>query len=99
RGVDANGWNVDVFANGISILDHDVICEFKYRGFLPALFKELIRALQLTPSPVSKYRTFLRATRLLERKGSSGPGVRNDAVSVRCAAERLGNNQELKTEN
>ena len=55
-------WRVDCPDAGIPILADQVICEFKYQAALPALFKEIIQAMHLTPSSVSKYRTFLRTS-------------------------------------
>lgn len=62
HGIMTREWCVDplVEDNGSApFLSDRVICEFKYRGFLPALFKRIVETLQLTPQPVSKYRTFL----------------------------------------
>jgi hypothetical protein len=60
RGVMTKDWSVAKVDEGISLLAGQVICEFKYQAFLPALFKEIIQDMRLTPSSVSKYRTFLR---------------------------------------
>jgi VTC domain len=62
RGTLTNDWRVAPFYEGTPILPDEVICEFKYQTALPALFKEIIQAMHLTPSPVSKYRTFLRTS-------------------------------------
>jgi hypothetical protein len=59
RGVRTDEWCVEPVVEGAAFLTERVICEFKYRGFLPALFKQIIETLRLTPQPVSKYRTFL----------------------------------------
>jgi hypothetical protein len=61
RGALTGGWQVDPHASGEPILTGRVVCEFKYRGNLPALFKEIMEAMRLTPRPVSKYRTFIAA--------------------------------------
>jgi hypothetical protein len=61
QGIMSRTWSVDRVENGLPVLADKVICEFKYRAFLPSLFKSIIEALQLTPQPVSKYRTFLHA--------------------------------------
>jgi hypothetical protein len=47
--------------NGLSLLSGERICELKFRAAVPALFKELIGELRLTPRPVSKYRLFVEA--------------------------------------
>jgi hypothetical protein len=60
RGVLAGDWDLGPLEDGRTILTNQVICEFKYQVFLPSLFKEILQAMQLTPRPVSKYRTFLR---------------------------------------
>ncbi len=60
RGVVCRDWTVPQFESGTPILTGQVICEFKYRSSMPALFKEIVQAMHLSPSPVSKYRTFMR---------------------------------------
>jgi hypothetical protein len=60
RGVVTNEWSVAKVDKGIPLLTGQVICEFKYQAFLPAMFKDIIQDMRLTPSSVSKYRTFLR---------------------------------------
>lgn len=64
RGLITNHWDLSGFAGGLHVLADQVVCEFKYRAFMPSLFKDIVQALNLTPSPVSKYRTFLRASGL-----------------------------------
>ena len=59
HGIMTDAWCVDPIAEGTPFLTDRVICEFKYRAALPALFKSIIQALRLTPQPVSKYRTFV----------------------------------------
>lgn len=61
RGVLANEWCVDSFAGGTSILSDGVVCEFKFRGAMPAIFKEALSALHLAPASVSKYRFLMQA--------------------------------------
>lgn len=63
RGTWADVWALDgAVDGGLSLLDGLVIVEFKYRAALPTLCKEIVQELRLTPSVVSKYRTFVRAT-------------------------------------
>jgi hypothetical protein len=64
RGSLTGDWDVAPMRAGLPILAGEIVCEFKYLGFLPMLFKEIIQAMQLTPRPVSKYRTFLRAVKV-----------------------------------
>jgi hypothetical protein len=66
-------WRLEAAHQGMRLLTDQVICEFKYQSHLPALFKEIIQAMQLTPGPVSKYRAFLRAL------GHGAGGRRGDA--------------------
>ena len=61
RGVPTREWTMHVVEDGLPVLPDKVICEFKYRTFLPVLFKEVIQAMRLTPCSVSKYRALLRA--------------------------------------
>ena len=68
RGILTTDWSLGAFDGGLSLLESQVICEFKYQVFLPALFKEIIQAMHLSPGPVSKYRTFLRAMGHEERR-------------------------------
>ncbi|MGE5192264.1 MAG: polyphosphate polymerase domain-containing protein [Deltaproteobacteria bacterium] len=57
----ARDWALPPAACGISVLTGQVVCEFKFRGALPALFKGVIRELALEPTGVSKYREGFRA--------------------------------------
>jgi hypothetical protein len=51
-----------VEADGIRLLDEEMILEIKYRSHIPAAFKQLVERFQLNPRPASKYR--LAATAL-----------------------------------
>jgi hypothetical protein len=84
RGVLTRAWDLEEFGGGLAVLPEAVICEFKYRAFLPALFKEVILALCLTPTLVSKYRAFLRTSPLSlpSPLGGEGLGVRGDGRTV-----------------
>jgi VTC domain len=62
HGTLTNGWELRECDGGLPILTGEVICEFKFRSCLPMLFKDIIRAMQLVPSRVSKFRGFLRAS-------------------------------------
>ncbi len=61
RGVRANDWSVLPVSDGAEILAGEVICEFKFRETLPALFQQVIEAMQLQPASVSKYRRLMQA--------------------------------------
>ncbi len=56
HGTPAGEWGFDSCEGGLPLLTGRVILEFKFRSALPALFKELVRDLGLSPTPVSKYR-------------------------------------------
>lgn len=56
HGISTHDWNVVPFDHGQPILFGQVVCEFKFQGSLPVLFKRVIQELQLSPTGVSKYR-------------------------------------------
>ena len=66
RGALSSAWRVDPVEAGVGVLTGQVVCEFKYRAFLPTLFKQIIEAMHLTPRAVSKYQVFLSASGLME---------------------------------
>jgi hypothetical protein len=59
---------------GVAIPEHRLILELKYRGYVPAIFKQLIEEFSLSPSPASKYRFGMAAI---------GHTVEDSAASVR----------------
>jgi hypothetical protein len=59
--VPATEWAVPSFHRGLDLLPGRRILELKYRGLLPALFKQAIRDLCLSPAAVSKYRLSVEA--------------------------------------
>lgn len=69
RGIMTPEWNVAEFESGLPILTNHVVCEFKYRSYIPTLFKGIIQEMQLTPSPISKYRSYLRARGFVSDRG------------------------------
>src|SRR5262249_44701768 len=71
RGVPAIGWDADPVGPAPVLLDGRVICEFKFRLALPALFKGIVQDMQLTPSGVSKYRLFMQSIGLPGEKGKA----------------------------
>ncbi len=75
RGEAASGWEVLPVADGPELLPGFVVCEFKFRVALPAMLKELVAAFGLTPTTVSKYRRFARATDLAGTPEASLSGV------------------------
>ncbi len=46
---------------GVPLLPGHVVLELKYRSAMPALFKHLLADMALSPAPMSKYRTAVRA--------------------------------------
>jgi len=62
RGTLTADWAPGECDGGTSILAGEVICEFKFRTVMPVLFKDIVREMGLTPSRVSKYCAFLRAS-------------------------------------
>jgi hypothetical protein len=75
RGALTPAWEVAPVAGGLPLLTGYVICEFKFQTALPGLFKAVVQAMTLSPSPVSKYRTFLRATGRSEDRRAADAGV------------------------
>jgi hypothetical protein len=70
RGVPFTDWHVAPFAGGHGILSDRVVCEFKFRGAMPAAFKAAIAAQQLSPESASKYRRCLEAAGLVRSMGT-----------------------------
>jgi hypothetical protein len=56
HGLLTDEWCLDPFEGGLPLLQGQVILEFKFCRALPALFKELVHDLRLSPRSVSKYR-------------------------------------------
>jgi hypothetical protein len=64
RGVLAKEWQLHAVHDATPLLPERVVCEFKFRNAMPALFKGIVADLALTPTPVSKYRTFVQSAGL-----------------------------------
>jgi hypothetical protein len=77
RGESTDGWNLFPVGDVPELLPGFVVCEFKFRVALPVMLKEIVETLALTPTTVSKYRRFLRATGLAgePEADSCEPGV------------------------
>lgn len=71
RGALTNQWSLTAAGEMPSLLDQQVVCEFKFRGTLPTLFKSAIQAQQLLPRGVSKYRHCLLMAGMTERGNHS----------------------------
>jgi hypothetical protein len=61
RGSVARGWAVEPGGEERPLLPGVVVCEFKFRGAMPALLKERVAAMKLEPTGLSKYRWCVRA--------------------------------------
>jgi hypothetical protein len=64
RGVVAGDWRLEAVGAAPELLPGRVVCEFKYRTAMPALFRGLAADLALTPAGVSKYRLFVQSAGL-----------------------------------
>lgn len=65
RAVSTTHWGVAPFSGGHAIMADRVICEFKFRGPLPSVFKAVMARERLSPASASKYRMGLQAARQL----------------------------------
>jgi len=61
RGARTRDWKVATPDPGLELGEGVVICELKFRGALPAPFRDLIAAFKLKPAAASKYRRLMRA--------------------------------------
>ena len=68
-GAAARDWLPNRAASPIPFLSERVVCEFKFRGTLPALFKTAIQTQQLTPCGFSKYRNCIQAVAVVTVRG------------------------------
>lgn len=55
----ADSWVVTPFEGGHSLYVDRVVCEMKFRGDLPSIFKTAAEELRLSPTGISKYRSCL----------------------------------------
>jgi hypothetical protein len=72
RGVASGAWDLSPLGDEHTIPVDHVVCELKFRGVLPHLFKELIYALQLAAGSFSKYRRTMLAIGTLPAVGRNG---------------------------
>jgi hypothetical protein len=61
RGVHLAAWTFDGAATETGLLCPGVICEFKFRGALPGVFRNALRQFSLVPTRFSKYRHCVEA--------------------------------------
>ncbi len=67
-GVPAGDWDVGAVCDGKPLLSGAVVLEMKFRGSLPALFRELLEQLPPTLGRISKYRLCVEAWGLAGEK-------------------------------
>lgn len=79
RGVLATEWALAEVGAARPLLTDRVVCEFKFRTAMPALFRAIVADLALTPATFSKYRAFVRAAGLAPAAASAAtePGRGN----------------------
>lgn len=75
RGVLTPDWAPTLLTEGRMILPGEVICEFKFRDALPAVFKQVIADMQLQPASVSKYRRMMQLLQSGSQEGGQNAGV------------------------
>lgn len=68
RGELAHTWDLTPLTQGHRILPAHVICEFKFRGALPTLFKQVILDWNIETRGVSKYRQMMFAAGAVPRE-------------------------------
>ncbi len=51
-----SSWNTDASGLALPVTDRNVICEFKFSGGMPVIFKSVIQQFGLNPGGFSKYR-------------------------------------------
>jgi hypothetical protein len=76
RGGLASQWSFAPSGEIVRLLPDQVVCEFKFPGSLPAIFKTVLQEMQLTLCGVSKYRHCVQALALGERS------INDSAVTV-----------------
>jgi hypothetical protein len=70
RGRPTDDWVVEPCENGLPILAGQVICEVKFCGAMPPLFKSIVQDFRLHATRISKYRAFMRISQQLDDKRS-----------------------------
>jgi hypothetical protein len=65
RGGRTSGWSFAASQTTLQLLANFVVCELKFFGTMPAIFKQMIHDLQLNPQGVSKYRQCIQSLGVL----------------------------------
>lgn len=68
-------WSLERKNERLPLLSDSVICEFKFRGAMPGLFKSVVQEMQLIPRGVSKYRNCIQAAGLVNGLAESRSGA------------------------
>jgi hypothetical protein len=76
-----NAWSFEQPAQQHRLFADKVVCELKYRGPLPALFKSVIDSLQLLSVGVSKYRALLIAAGIATQEAPAAPASDQETQS------------------
>lgn len=88
RGCRRDRWNLNADADLQPIIgENQVICEFKFRGAMPLLFKSAIQELQLSPGGFSKFRHCVSALYGLTIDGKTNPVVQDSSVQAVSGGE------------
>jgi len=61
EGVLSRGWEMEGGGEQRGLLAGKVVCEFKFHHAMPSMLKEVVAAMRLVPTGVSKYRACVRA--------------------------------------
>lgn len=85
RGVLADQWALAEVDAVPPLLTDRVVCEFKFRNAMPALFRGVVADLTLTPAAFSKYRAFVRAAGLAPGRAEPHSAETADAGEARRA--------------
>lgn len=83
RGTLAAGWSFDPQGDERTLLQGLVVCEFKFQAAMPSQMKNVVAALGLEPTGVSKYRTCVRA--FAQELGVTLPAANDHDAKVELA--------------
>lgn len=76
-----SGWSTDASGLVLPVTDRSVICEFKFSGAMPVLFKSAIQQFGLNPGGFSKYRHCLSRLTGMSLPASTEPTAPGDPAS------------------
>ncbi len=88
RGCRRDSWCLDIDADLQPVFgDDQVICEFKFRGVMPVVFKAAIQELQLSPGGFSKFRHCVSALYGLTIDGNIRPEAQGSSIQSVAGGE------------